>query len=69
VKHDPSTLGDDSRPGLVPLKPGCDTLGAKLRQGKSRTPSRRLGEAPGFAPMGGMMTMTYFLGGDLVSAA
>jgi hypothetical protein len=29
VRLDPSTLGDDSRPGLVPLKPWCDRSGIK----------------------------------------
>jgi hypothetical protein len=27
VRLDPSTLSDDSRPGLVPLKPECDRGG------------------------------------------
>jgi hypothetical protein len=29
VRLDPSTLGDDLRPGLVPLKPGCDKSGIR----------------------------------------
>jgi hypothetical protein len=29
VRIDPSTLGDDSRPGLVPLKPECDRSGIR----------------------------------------
>jgi hypothetical protein len=29
VRLNPSTLGDDSRPGLVPLKPRCDRSGIR----------------------------------------